>query len=90
MPLLLYPFASSFIEIVPLKEDVIEMDGHKLIASHNIGFMDPDMQFYEYKNFMFSGVHCVYHGWGYGTDENGEIYLYWDEETIYDVNEILD
>lgn len=39
---------------------------------------------------VFSGVHCVYHGWGYGTDENGEIYLYWDEETIYDVNEILD
>jgi hypothetical protein len=90
MPILPYILASEIIEVVPLKEDVIEMDGHKLIASHNLGFMDPEMNFYEYKNFMFSGVHCVYHGWGYDTDQNGEIYLYWDEETIYDVNEILD
>lgn len=91
VPVLPYILAMEFIEVVPLKEEVIEMDGHKLIASHNLGFMDPAMNFYEYKNFLVSGVRCVYHGWGYDTDEEGNVIaLYYGEETVYDIDNYLD
>ena len=87
------PFALTykFIDVVPLYEDVIEIDGQKYIASHNIGFFDSDISFYEYKNFMFSSAHNIYPDWGYDTDEEGNVIaLYYGEETVYDIDNYLD
>lgn len=93
--LILYPFApwalvSTIDEIVPLRDEVVEMDGYKLVDYKHFALFDRDARFYDYKNFFVAGCKCRFAGLGYATDEDGNIYLYDDLKMIDDINEILD
>ena len=70
-------------------EHVVERYGIKMVASVN-SFLDINVEYYEYKNFMFHGTKKLGHEWygsgGYDPFENGEPKFKPRSWSFYDLN----
>ena len=72
-PLGIYVF--SFLEQIPHKEYVYQVDGQKFVGYED-DFWDVFIDFYDYKNAFVSGTEKRFTARGHGVDEEGNLYFY--------------
>lgn len=76
------------IGVFPHREDVLEIDEHKIVAYHRYAFWDSEVEIYEYKNPFVVGNDCLLWCYGYSYDKDGEFYAY-DEMHSYSIEDIM-
>ena len=76
-----------FIDNIPHKEYVVEIDGYKFVG-YESDALDVFIDFYDYKNALVSGNKRRFTAHGHRTDENGNIVFYDDMYDFYHLDDI--
>lgn len=79
-------YAAMFLEQIPHKEYVLEIDGYKFVGYED-DFWDDFIDFFDYKNCFVSGNKKRFTAHGKRTDDNGNIVFY---DELYEFKHLED